>query len=368
MEPVYRVQANAMSNTSFSSYHSVRRSRSVDSYPTTSASSPASAYGNASEVEAAVINRTLPVISTSSDAGSPVKHSLTEWELERRQGLPLEERVRRERERQEQAEMTLLLRVEPTSGTGVRSLREAAPESPTDDQRKIEIVPRRRGLLRHRHSLSMSQASVPSTPIRSRPRYEPRPETGEHSSCFCVGLPLKGPGAASMTSTADSRDREPPTEKPSVVDLLTSSFRAISGATRQGGGSKSRRIEPDASPQLDDDPKHKRRQSRPYSIWKRLNTILNPILYQGDTHKRTDASLSPGSTSTNSLLRVSSMRTAPSEGIHIGLSIGVDRVVSLLKDKSGVGQILHLKRDEAQEYANILDAVRYFITRVTSLI
>jgi hypothetical protein len=37
-------------------------------------------------------------------------------------------------------------------------------------------------------------------------------------------------------------------------------------------------------------------------------------------------------------------------------------------DESGVNQLLNLEPDEAQKYANILDAVRHFITRVTSFI
>lgn len=171
--PVYRMQEIAMSDTSFSSYHSIRRSPSVDSYPTTSASSPTSQYEDAHEADAADTNHTLPVSSNNtSDAGSPVEDPPAEWEVERQRGVPLEERVRRERERQEQAETTHL-GVDPpnsTSGTGACTHCGVAPKSPTDDRRKAETVPRRRGLLRHRHSQSFSSASVPSTPIRSRPR------------------------------------------------------------------------------------------------------------------------------------------------------------------------------------------------------
>ena len=171
--PVYRMQDIATSDTSFSSYYSIQRSPSVDSYPTTSASSPISQYEDAYEAEAADINHALPAFSTTSDAGSPVGYTPAEWEVERQQGVPLEERVRRERERQEHSETTHLS-VDPpnsTSGTGACSnCGAAAPRSPTDDRRKAETVPRRRGLLRHRHSQSLSSASVPSTPIRSRPR------------------------------------------------------------------------------------------------------------------------------------------------------------------------------------------------------
>ena len=169
--PVYRMQEMSMSDTSFSSYHSIQRSQSTDSYPTTSASSPTSQYEDAYEADAADTNHSLPVFSTTSDAGSPVGYPPAEWEVERQQGVPLEERVRRERGRQEQT--TTTLSVDPptsASGTGACSNCGAAPKSPTDDQRKTETVPRRRGLLRHRHSQSFSSASVPSTPIRSRPR------------------------------------------------------------------------------------------------------------------------------------------------------------------------------------------------------
>ena len=172
MTPVYRMQEIPMSDTSFSSYYSIQRSPSVDSYPTTSASSPTSQYEDAYEADAADINHTLPVLSTTSDAGSPAGYPPAEWEVERQRGVPFEERVRRERERQEQAEATHLS-VDPsksTSGTGACSHCGVAPQSPTDDRRKAEIVPRRRGLLRHRHSQSLSSASVPSSPIRSRPR------------------------------------------------------------------------------------------------------------------------------------------------------------------------------------------------------
>jgi hypothetical protein len=169
--PVYRMQEMTMSDTSFSSYHSIQRSQSSDSYPTTSASSPTSQYEDAYEADAADTNRNLPVFSAPSDAGSPGGYPPAEWEVERQQGVPLEERVRRELERQEQA--TTCLTVDPptsTSGTGACSNCGAGPKSPTDDRRKTETVPRRRGLLRHRHSQSFSSASVPSTPIRSRPR------------------------------------------------------------------------------------------------------------------------------------------------------------------------------------------------------
>lgn len=165
--PVYRMQQVAMSDTSFSSYHSIQRSPSVDSYPTTSASSPASQYEDAYEADAADISLTVPVFSTTSDTGSPAGCSPAEWEVERQQGIPLEERVRRERERQEQAE-TAHPNVDPPTVACYHC--GSAPKSPTDDRRKAEIAPRRRGLLRHRHSQSLSSASVPSTPIRSRPR------------------------------------------------------------------------------------------------------------------------------------------------------------------------------------------------------
>ena len=49
----------------------------------------------------------------------------------------------------------------------------------------------------------------------------------------------------------------------------------------------------------------------------------------------------------------------------MGLSVGADRVVSILKDRSGAKQLEH---DDAQKYADILDAVRSFITRAMLLI
>ena len=171
--PVYRMQGVAMSDTSFSSYHSIQRSPSVDSYPTTSASSPASQYEDAYETDPPGINHPVPAFSTS-DAGSPVGYSPAEWEAERQQGIPLEERVRRERERQEQAETTHPSPGPPKSTSRSRACSHCgvSSKSPTDDRRtrKAETVPRRRGFLRHRHSQSFSSASVPSTPIRSRPR------------------------------------------------------------------------------------------------------------------------------------------------------------------------------------------------------
>ena len=50
------------------------------------------------------------------------------------------------------------------------------------------------------------------------------------------------------------------------------------------------------------------------------------------------------------------------------LTVGVDDVVSLLKDGGGVKHLLDLGHDEAQGYANVLDAVRYFLSRVAPLI
>jgi len=171
---VYRMQEIPMSDTSFSSYHSIQRSPSVDSYPTTSASSPTSQYEDAYDVDAADITHSLPRFSTS-DVGSPVEYPPAEWEVERQQGIPLEERVRRERERREQAETTQpgVTPSESASPSRTRSCSHcgAASKSPTEDRRPqpAETVPRRRGILRHRQSQTLSSASVPSTPIRSRP-------------------------------------------------------------------------------------------------------------------------------------------------------------------------------------------------------
>lgn len=172
--PVYRMQGMTMSETSFSSYHSIhsiQRSPSAESYPTTSASSPASQYEDAYEADVPDTSHSLPFFP-ASDTGSPVGSSPAEWEVERQQGVSLEERVRRERDRQAQAETTHLSTdpPRPTSRTEACSHCGTSPKSPGDDRRKAETVPRRRGILRHRHSQSLSSASVPSTPIRSRPR------------------------------------------------------------------------------------------------------------------------------------------------------------------------------------------------------
>ena len=169
--PVYHMQEVSMSETSFSSYYSIQRSPSVDSYPTTSASSPASQYEDAYEVDSTDTGHALPALSPS-DVGSPAGNSPAEWEMERQQGIPLEERVQRERERQEQSEGTHISVDPPKSSSRPRACSHCgvSNKSPTDDRRKAETLPRRRGLLKHKHSQSLSSASVPSTPIRSRPR------------------------------------------------------------------------------------------------------------------------------------------------------------------------------------------------------
>lgn len=167
MTPVYRMQGNAMSDTSFSSYHSIQRSPSVDSYPTTSASSPTSRYEDAYDVDAPGLSFPLPRSSTS-DTSSNVAYSPAEREIESQQDLSPEERVRREQERGEQAETTHLGDSSPisTSHSRTRSCSHCGASS----KPSAETIPRRRGLLRHRHSQSFSSASVPSTPIRSRRR------------------------------------------------------------------------------------------------------------------------------------------------------------------------------------------------------
>ena len=53
--------------------------------------------------------------------------------------------------------------------------------------------------------------------------------------------------------------------------------------------------------------------------------------------------------------------------INTGPSIGVNHIVSLLRVE-GIRELQNLTLGEAQEYANILDVVRYLILRVTSLI
>jgi len=173
--PVYSMQEIAMSDASFSSYHSIQRSPSVDSYPTTSASSPTSQYEDAFDVDVTDVTHPLPRSSTS-DTSSNVGYSPAEWEVERQQGIPLEERVRRERERREQAEVTHpgVTSSIPTPNSRTRSCSHCGgsskPQSDDRRTRQAETVHRRRGFLRHRHSQSLSSASVPSTPIRSRPR------------------------------------------------------------------------------------------------------------------------------------------------------------------------------------------------------
>ena len=50
------------------------------------------------------------------------------------------------------------------------------------------------------------------------------------------------------------------------------------------------------------------------------------------------------------------------------LTLEADRVVSLLGNTGRAGQLLALERHQVQKYANILDAVRYFIRRMSRLI
>ena len=175
MTPVYRMRENATSDTSFSSYHSIQRSPSVDSYPTTSASSPTSQYEDAYDPDVPGVGH-LPPRSSTSDASSNVGYSPAERAAGHQQGVPLEDRARREREMREQAEVTHLGVASPIpaphSRTRSCSHCGASSKPPTDDRqtRAVETVPRRRGLLRHRQSQSFSSASVPSTPIRSRRR------------------------------------------------------------------------------------------------------------------------------------------------------------------------------------------------------
>ncbi|KAF9788219.1 hypothetical protein BJ322DRAFT_1018834 [Thelephora terrestris] len=203
--PVYRMREITASETSFSSYHSihsVQRSPSVESYPTTSASSPASQYEDAYEADAPDASHLLSSFP-ASDTGSPVGHSPAEWEVERQRGVPLEERVRRERDRKAQAETTHPSAdpPKPTSRAEACSHCGTAPKSPADDRRKAETVPRRRGILRHRHSQSFSSASVPSTPIRSRPRTSLKSTSSSHRKSRSVS---PRPSLATSMSTSNS--------------------------------------------------------------------------------------------------------------------------------------------------------------------
>lgn len=56
------------------------------------------------------------------------------------------------------------------------------------------------------------------------------------------------------------------------------------------------------------------------------------------------------------------------EGFDTGWSPDVDCVLSLFKNKSGFEQLLSLEPDQVRNYADILDAVRYSIKLVLRLI
>ena len=210
--PVYSMQEITMSDASFSSYHSIQRSPSVDSYPTTSASSPTSQYEDAYDVDVADMSHPLPRSSTS-DTSSNVAYSPAEWEVERQQGIPLEERVRRERERREQAEIIHPGGASPipTSNSRTRSCSHCGgsskPQAEDRRTRPAETVPRRRGFLRHRHSQSLSSASVPSTPIRSRPRTSLKSTSSSRrkSRSMSPGPPLITPMSTSNSLSLMSR-------------------------------------------------------------------------------------------------------------------------------------------------------------------
>ena len=54
--------------------------------------------------------------------------------------------------------------------------------------------------------------------------------------------------------------------------------------------------------------------------------------------------------------------------IQLGQPPEVDRVVSLFKNKSGSRQSLNLERDQAQDYADILDTVWHSVKLVLQFI
>jgi hypothetical protein len=183
--PIYRMQEIATSDASFTLYHSIQRSPDVDSYPTTSASSPTSQYEGMYDVGATDASRPLPDFPTS-EAGSSVRYFPAVWEVERQQGVPLEEQVQRERER-EQAGTTRLSTTPQkyTFHSRIRSCSncEVQSEPPTDERRAgpAETLPRR-GFLWHRRSQSLSSTSVPSTSIRSRPQTSLKSASGSKRS------------------------------------------------------------------------------------------------------------------------------------------------------------------------------------------
>lgn len=239
-DPIYLAATAAPSVASFSSYHSVRtRTLSEISYPTTSASSPVdgSIYQDAFDD---VADRN----TSNSDSDScelemvSVDHYHAEWEDDRRQGLPLEERVRRDLERRKLAEPSpsVMSRERACSHCGAsRTLNDsqssigvsAAPSTP-EQQEPPNVAPApvaRRRLLRHKHSQSLS-ASVPSTPTsgsnqRSFPSSDPHrrsrsmsptPRPGSPSSMFS-----HKPSLSSMSRRlfSSSRGKErSPTEEP----------------------------------------------------------------------------------------------------------------------------------------------------------
>ena len=139
-------------------------------------------------------------------------------------------------------------------------------------------------------------------------REQPWPETGERLPGLCIYPPLTNPGTTPSTtiSTVIPNNREACAEKPSVGDLANPSFLLVSDAaliataqarddpTRQLRrpasmlslySSKSQLAETDASPQLDNNVRHKSRQSR-FRIRQRLGRVFDPILHDtGDTRK-----------------------------------------------------------------------------------
>ena len=74
----------------------------------------------------------------------------------------------------------------------------------------------------------------------------------------------------------------------------------------------------------------------------------------------TDGKHVPECLPSNPLTRVASGRL---QKANTGLSLKADRVASILKDMRRSGQLMTLERAQAQEYADILDTVRYSMGR-----
>ena len=153
-------------------------------------------------------------------------------------------------------------------------------------------------------SNASSQTLLPG--VAPPQRDHPRSDTGKLSSSLYVYLLLTNPDTGSTISTVVSHDREMCTEKPSVSDLVASSFLLVGDAAAVAMAQarddltyqprrpasmlslrslRSHPIEPDVPPQVDDNIKHKPRHSR-FHIRQRLGKVFDPILHAtSDTRK-----------------------------------------------------------------------------------